>query len=142
MKTTFFFILMLLFVFNLFLPATFAQDVPSTILRGHTESADGVTSVAFSPDGRTLASRSTDIRLWDAETGELHRTLTEHTGDGIASVAFSPDGRTLASGSDDNDHPPLGRRDRRTAPHALRAYDYWVNSVAFSPDGRTPRQWK
>ena len=56
-------------------------------------------SVAFSPDGRTLASGSfQEINLWDAGSGQLQQTLTGHSSD-VESVAFSPDGRTLASGS-------------------------------------------
>ena len=62
-----------------------------------------VTGVAFSPDGRLLATASADrtARLWDPATGECRRTLTGHTGT-VRGVAFSPDGRLLATASDDH----------------------------------------
>ena len=73
---------------------------PDRFLWGHT---DGVYSVAFSPDGKTLASGSRDntILLWDVTRGERLREFKGHTSL-VYNVAFSPDGKTLASGSRDN----------------------------------------
>ncbi len=58
--------------------------------------------VAFSPDGKTLATANSDnkARIWDATTGEMLATFKGHT-DRVESVAFSPDGNTLATGSYD-----------------------------------------
>jgi WD40 repeat protein len=58
--------------------------------------------VAFSPDGTTLATASTDrtARLWEAATGTCRTTLSGHT-DQVLGVAFSPDGTTLATASTD-----------------------------------------
>ena len=69
------------------------------LLTGHT---DWVSSVAFSPDGNTIASGSLDntIRLWNARTGKQQQTLKGHR-HWVDSVAFGPDGRILASGSRD-----------------------------------------
>ena len=67
-------------------------------LTGHTK----IGSIAFSPNGNTLASGNTDgtIHLWDTVTGANQRTFTGYTRL-VRSIAFSPDGTTLASGNED-----------------------------------------
>jgi WD40 repeat protein len=58
--------------------------------------------VAFSPDGKTIASSSDDqtVRLWELSTGTCLKTLDGH-GSTVYSVAFSPEGNMVASGSHD-----------------------------------------
>src|SRR5205807_2521662 len=59
-------------------------------------------ALAFSPDGRTLATRSKDagVRLWDTATGQLNIRLQGSPGD-FGALAFSPDGRWVATSSGD-----------------------------------------
>ncbi len=119
-----------------------APYVRSTSMTGHT---DTVYSVAFSPDGHTLATASADrtVILWDLTTpaplARVGRPLTSHTAP-VYSVAYSPDGHTLATGSADrtvilwdlSDPVNPVRIGRPIAGHTGA-----VHSVAYSPDGHT-----
>jgi serine/threonine protein kinase len=108
-------------------------SAPKT-LKGH---ASDVNSVAFSPDGATLASGSDDktIKLWNLATGEKIHTLNGHN-QWIWAIAFSPDGKILASGSADKT-VKLWDVATGKAIRTLAGHTQGITSVAFSPDGQT-----
>ena len=74
-------------------------DTPTCLLLGHTRL---VNTLAFSPDGKTIVSGSTDksVRLWESETGKSVGVWQGHN-DQVSSVSFSPNGRFVASASRD-----------------------------------------
>ena len=121
-----------IFVF-LLSSASFSQDyVHYKTLTGHT---DGVVSLAFSPDGQTLASAGEDdiISLWDVNIGVRKKTFYGHK-DYVSGVAFSPDGHLLASTSGDR---TMRLWDVNTGQNKTTISSVWhVSDVAFSPDGR------
>ena len=107
-------------------------------LEGHTKIVWGV---AFSPDGKRLASASFDhkVKIWDPSTGQEALTLHGHTDNAIA-VAFSPDGHRLASASEDGtiriwDASPITEPPARELL-TLTGHTDEVRAVAYSPDGR------
>ncbi|KAJ5225252.1 hypothetical protein N7468_006477 [Penicillium chermesinum] len=95
-----------------------------------------VTAVAFSSDGRMLATGSGDktARLWDVQKGQLHQILTGHS-NAVASVAFSRDNRLLATGSSDATIKLWDLTVMLSEQH-LAAHTQPVSLIMFSPDSR------
>ncbi|HYV36708.1 MAG TPA: WD40 repeat domain-containing protein [Gemmataceae bacterium] len=114
-----------------------------------------IIAVAFSPDGKLLASASQDlgsksptletaltsvqppfggnIKLWEAATGKCIATIQAKS---IECIAFSPDGKTLASGSKNKTIQLWDAANAREIT-AIKGHTGWVTCVAFSPDGKT-----
>jgi serine/threonine protein kinase len=110
-----------------------------------------VYAIAFSPNDELLATASSEglsgqresiseLKLWGAATGELKKTITEHS-EGILSIAFSPDGRTVAgatgSGNSASQMGKVKLWDAETGElkWAVNGHNAFATSVAFSPDG-------
>jgi len=115
-------------------------------------SADFFFSMAFSPDGNTLAAGAcnqgniasstpncseSEVRLWDIATRKLAGKIpTTHT-NLIFDVAFSPDGQTVATSSFDKTISLWNVQTQQLVGQSLTGHSNWVLGIAFSPDGQT-----
>ena len=104
-------------------------------MEGHTSS---VTNVVFSPDGKKLASGSSDdtVRLWDVETGQAIGLALEGHTDWVRNVVFSPDGKKLASGSYDDTVRLWDVETGQTIGLALEGHTNMALNLTFTSDGK------
>ncbi len=117
---------------------TTGNDKP-IILRNIFRKQTGWTNaLAFSPDGKMLASGSTDkkVRLWNTTTGRLIGRLTGHI-NGIASLTFSPDGTILVSSSTDGAVLFWNTETKNRLPTRITGHTGYVKAVAFLKNNTT-----
>ena len=127
---------------NLRLREVTTQRLANTLRLSPGDEGPSFFTLAYSPDGRVLASGDTGngVQLWDAASGKLRRALTGHAGSPervsglVWEVAFSPDGQRLASASGDNT-VRLWDASSGDLLTTFRGHSLAATSLAFSPDG-------
>ncbi len=118
------------------------ENTPQRELRTLEGHLDRVGCIAFSPDGKTLASGSDDktIKLWNVRTGRLLHTLSGHL-EAVTHLSFSPDGQIITSGSTSGsfskNQDDAIRQWSVATGQELRRIRRRGQTAAFSPDGRT-----
>jgi serine/threonine protein kinase len=115
---------------------THAFQARGTRLVTYNGHSDGVDAVAWSPDGKRIASGSWDktVQVWNASDGGQPFTYRGHS-DNVNTVAWSPDGKRIASGSTDKTVQVWNASDGSLL-FTYRGHSDVVNAVAWSPDGK------
>ncbi len=113
------------------------SDGPFELAQTITGNGHVIYAVAFSPDGKSVASNaaSDTVNLWDPSTGALQQTLVGHSGS-VYEIAFSPDGTLIATGSEDKTIK-LWNAKSGILVRTLTGHSDAVIAVVFSPDGKT-----
>ena len=103
-----------------------------------TQAFDRIVSVAFSPDGKLLATGDVvgQVRIWQVVDGQQVLTFQGHT-NWVSSIAFSPNGQLLAVTGHSDSTIQLWEASTGKCVRILPGHTGWVSSVAFSQDGQT-----
>jgi WD40 repeat protein len=117
-------------------PSAPTSHAQGTLLYSYVGHTTGVLSVAWSPDGKRIASGSGDqtVQVWDAATGAHPYTYHGHAGN-VNAVAWSPDGQRIASAGADGTVQVWDVIDGGQV-YTYRGHTLDVDAVAWSPDGQ------
>ncbi len=127
---------------NISVPASAHETLSDIILKlresNRLQHDSGVSSVAFSPDYKTIVSgdREGNIQIWDTEKGITIENKRKAHNQAIYSVAFSPDGKMIASGSTDQTIRLWNAENLNPIGEPLKGHNGEVYSIAFSHNGK------